>query len=173
MRIGDKNKETAIIVLGAFKDAIRKTGQINVRKENEEETMEYIDMAIEALKSQPKIGEWIPCSERLPENEKEVEITFVRKHYKTGETLYLTARAFHEDGTLTTDDSIFLWEEGADWEYVEEKDGYIIPEGWFEGVSFTENFGIVDMTVIAWRPLPEAYRIQSNQSVEQERSEVG
>ena len=27
---------------------------------------EAIDMAIDALKAEPKTGEWIPCSERLP-----------------------------------------------------------------------------------------------------------
>ena len=52
MKIGDGSIETAITVLGAFKCAIRKTGQINVRKENEQETIEYIDMAIDALKNQ-------------------------------------------------------------------------------------------------------------------------
>lgn len=86
---------------------------------------------------------WILCSERFPENEKEVEITFIRKQYKTDEILYLTARAFHEDGTLTADDSIFVWE-NAD-------EDYIIPEGWFEGVSFAETFEKVDAPVIAWR----------------------
>lgn len=101
---------------------------------------------------------WIPCSERLPENEKEVEITFIRQHYKTGEILYLTARAFYEDGTLTTEDSGYGWNETDNWEYCEEKDACIIPEGWYEGVSFTEQFGIVDTLVIAWRYLTEPHQ---------------
>lgn len=67
MRIGDGSIDTAITVLGAFKCAINKTGQINVREENEKEINGYIDMAIDALKKQPKIGGWIPCSEKLPE----------------------------------------------------------------------------------------------------------
>lgn len=101
---------------------------------------------------------WIPCSERLPENEKEVEITYIRQRYKTGKILYLTARAFHEDGTLTTEDSSYGWNEMYNWEYCEEKDACIIPEGWYEGVSFTEEFGIVDMPVIAWRYPTEPYQ---------------
>lgn len=106
---------------------------------------------------------WIPVeSGKLPENEKGVEITFTRKHYKTGETLYLTARAFYEDGTLTTEDSSFCWDETDNWEYCEEKAAYIIPEGWFEGVSFAEQSGVVDMPVIAWRYLPEPYQHQPN-----------
>lgn len=102
---------------------------------------------------------WIPVeSGKLPENEKEVEITFTRKNYKTGETLYLTARAFYEDGTTTTEDSAYGWDETDNWEYCEEKDACIIPEGWYEGVSFAEVFGIVDMPVIAWRYLTEPYQ---------------
>lgn len=102
---------------------------------------------------------WIPVeSGKLPENEKEVEITFTKKHYKTGETLYLTARAFYEDGTITTEDSAYGWGETYNWEYCKEKDACIIPEGWYEGVSFTEVFGIVDMPVIAWRYLTEPYQ---------------
>ena len=62
-----------------------------------------VDDMIRMIKGQPKIGRWIPCSERMPESEKDVEITYVRKHWKTGEPLYSTARAFYEDGTMTTE----------------------------------------------------------------------
>ena len=71
-----------------------------------------IDTAIALINKQPKIGEWILCSEKLPENEQEVEITYTREHYLTGEKLYLTARAFYEDGTYTTEDSAYSWETG-------------------------------------------------------------
>lgn len=102
-------------------------------------------------------GGWIPCSEKNPENEKEVEITFIRKHWKTGELLYCTARAFYEDGMLNTEDSSFCWEDTDNFEYDEEKDGYLIPEGWWESVSFSEEFGAVDMPVVAWREIMEPY----------------
>ena len=106
---------------------------------------------------QVKAAKWIPCSERMPDPEQEVEITYTRKNYKTGETMYLTARAFYEDGTLTEEDSDYCWENADNWEYDEKRDVYIIPEGWWEAVSFCEQSGVVDMPVIAWRPLAEPY----------------
>lgn len=113
----------------------------------------------EDLEEQGKLlKEWIPCSKRFPESEKEVEITYVRKHWKTGEPVYFTARAFYEDGTINTADSSFGWEDTDNWEYDEEKDCYIIPEGWFESVSFAEEFGTVDSPVIAWREIVEPYK---------------
>lgn len=103
-------------------------------------------------------GEWIPCSERMPKNEENVEITYIRKHYRTGETLYLTGRAFYTDGTMTTEDSVYYWEDCDFWEHDEEKDAYIIPEGWWEYVSFGEKFAGVNAEVIAWKPLTEPYK---------------
>ena len=103
-------------------------------------------------------SEWIPCSERLPDNEQEVEITYVKKHWQTGEPLYFTCRAFYTDGTVTTEESGYAWNETDNWEYDEKLDAYIIPEGWWECVSFAEEFGVVDEPVIAWMPLPEPYK---------------
>lgn len=109
------------------------------------------------LEEQPRVGEWIPCSERLPDNEQEVEITYVNKHWKTGEPSYFTCRAFYTDGTMTTENSNYVWNDIDNWEYNENFDAYIIPEGWWEGVSFAEEFYPVDKPVIAWMPLPPAF----------------
>lgn len=117
-----------------------------------------VDDMIRMIQGQPQIGGWIPRSERLPESEKDVEITYVRKHWNTGEPLYFTARAFYEDGTTTTEASSFNWDNTDNWEYNEEKDYYVIPEGWFESVSFAEEFEAVDVPVIAWREITEPYR---------------
>lgn len=108
-----------------------------------------VDMATES---------WILCSERLPENERDVEITYTIQRYLTGEIWYLTARAFYEDGTLNTEDSAYSWEETDNWEIDEETDSCIVPEGWYESVSFTEEFGIIDRPVIAWRPIAKPYK---------------
>lgn len=113
--------------------------------------------AIDIVKMQPKAEKWIPISEKLPENEKDVEITYTKKHWKTGEMLYFTARAFYTDGTMTTEDSDYNWGDFDNWEYVEEKDAYLIPEGWWESVGFGEEFEAVDAEVIAWMSLPEPY----------------
>lgn len=110
---------------------------------------------------EPVRGEWIPCSERLPENEEEVEISCVRRYIGAGDEKkerHFTARAFYSDGTMTTEDSDFAWNDIDNWEYDEEKDAYIIPEGWWEYVMFSEEFGVVDAEVIAWQPLPEPWK---------------
>ena len=101
---------------------------------------------------------WIPVSKRLPENEQEVEITYTSKHWKTGEPLYFTCRAFYTDGTMNTEDSSYAWNEIDSWEYNEDLDAYIIPEGWWEVVSFAEEFSCVDQAVVAWMTLPEPYK---------------
>lgn len=104
-----------------------------------------------------KSRQWIPCSVMLPENEQEVEITYVNKRWKTGEPLYFTCRAFYTDGTMNTEESGYTWNEIDDWEYIERMDAYRIPEGWWECVSFAEEYAAVDLPVIAWMPLPEPY----------------
>lgn len=101
---------------------------------------------------------WIPCELRLPDNEQEVEVTYVNKHWKTGEPLYFTCRAFYTDGTMNTEESDYTWNEIDNLEYNEKLDAYIIPEGWWECVSFAEEYAAVDLSVIAWMPLPEPYK---------------
>lgn len=124
--------------------------------------MKAIEDFMRVVEEQPKVGEWIPVSERLPDNEQEVEITYVNKHWKTGEPLYFTCRAFYTDGTMNTEESDYVWNETDNWEYNEKLDAYIIPEGWWERVSFAEEFGVIDKPVIAWQPLPEPYEEQNN-----------
>lgn len=109
-------------------------------------------------------GGWIPVSEHLPKNEEEVEISCIRRYIGAGDRekkCHLTARAFYTDGTMTTEDSCFMWDDCDDWEYDEEKDAYIIPEGWWEYVTFSEQFGVVDAEVAAWRPISEPYKEES------------
>ena len=118
------------------------------------EATEACDMAIEALKEQ----KWIPVSEILPKNEQEAEVTYVQYHWKTGEPLYFTCRAFYTDGTMTTEDSDYVWDDTDNFEYNESLDAYIIPEGWWEAVRFAEKFYCIDRPVIAWRPLTEPYK---------------
>lgn len=116
--------------------------------------MGWLDRYDEALEQ----TRWIPVTERLPENEQEVEITYTSKHWKTGEPLYFTCRAFYTDGNMNTEDSSYAWNEIDNLEYNENLGAYIIPEGWWEVVSFAEEFSCVDQPVIAWMPLPEPYK---------------
>lgn len=67
--------------------------------------LEAIDTAIEALSARPT-GEWIPCSERLPETEGDYLITF-RLGYLPLEVCY-----FEADGwTLFEHDEVLAWME--------------------------------------------------------------
>lgn len=40
----------------------------------------------------------------------------------------------------------------------------MIPEGWFESISFAEEFGAVGLPVIAWREITEPYRPEAEDS---------
>ena len=99
---------------------------------------------------------WIPVSEWLPECEKAVEVT-VERHLPT-KTIYLTCRAIYEDGTVWSQDSRFRWENFDNYKYDEERDDWLVPEGWFEAVSYAEEFEAIDDFVIAWREVGEPYK---------------
>lgn len=113
-------------------------------------------MAISALEHQ----KWIPCSERMPKCEKEVYIITERGTCTT---------AIYEDGTMSTEDSAWNWND-MDFSYDEENDTYIIPELWLEYRHFNPDEvynNIVDEKVIAWMPLPwmplsDPYREEQN-----------
>lgn len=119
--------------------------------------MEYVENM-----EKVEVGEWIPVSERLPENEQEVEISCKRTYIASGneeKTAYFTARAFYIDGKMNTEDSRFSWWDSCyNWEYDAEKDAFIIPEGWWEYVTFSEEFGAVDAEVLAWKPLTDPFK---------------
>ena len=99
---------------------------------------------------------WIPIRERLPENEQRVLICADRKSCK-GEIIKIITTAMYEDGIMHTEDSGYVWND-CDFEYCEETDDYIIPEGWYEQNMYCEEFGIVDDFVTHWMPLPEPYK---------------
>jgi len=103
---------------------------------------------------------WIPVSSgRLPEIEKEVEITVERRW--EGKTYTFTCRAIYEDGTMWNEDSGYSWHD-LDMEYDEDHDDFKVPEGWFEAVSYAEEFAVIDDFVVAWKPLPEPWKESIN-----------
>lgn len=100
------------------------------------------------------MSEWISTKDRMPKVETEV---LVRAQWRCGNDTHSTiAAAFYEDGTVLDEDSDWRWEEIWEWgEYDEEKDGYKIPEGWWEGCQYgdIDNNRIND-EVTHWMPLP-------------------
>ena len=103
---------------------------------------------------------WIPVTERLPKNEAAVLILAERRMYGIPEldrqTVRIVATAFHTDGKMNTEDSSYTWDlDGTNAEYDEKADSYIVPEGWWERVLYSEEFSAVDDFVPHWMPLPE------------------
>lgn len=103
---------------------------------------------------------WMPVEIELPENEKEVEITYFYDILE--ERVYRTARAFHEDGTMPVTESGLCWDnfdfEEDGFVYDEKIDSYLIPEGWWEAVTFANESMWIENEVIAWKPLTKPYR---------------
>lgn len=100
------------------------------------------------------MAKWISVKEKMPEVETEV---LIRAQWKRGDTIdSIITTAFYEDGTVLEDDSCWCWEEIWEWgEYDEEKDGYRIPKGWWEGCHYGEtNNNDINDEVTHWMPLP-------------------
>lgn len=107
------------------------------------------------------IPKWIPVSERLPEPETEVMVLAERRCYsfeaKGVTTHHIVTTGMYEDGTKNTEDSNWWWETDG-FEYDEELDAYIIPEGWWEYKHYNgddEHNHAIDDFVTYWMPLPE------------------
>ena len=120
--------------------------------DDEQEAVDFLNIAISALQQQLTNG-WIPVSSRLPENEERVLICADKKSFN-GKVVQIRTTAMYEDGTMHTENSGYSWEDN-DFEYCEDTDDYIIPEGWFEQNMYCEEFGIVDDFVTHWVPLLE------------------
>ena len=107
------------------------------------------------------VGCWIPVTERLPEPEIEVMVLAERKSYsfkkKSVTTFHVVTTGMYEDGSKNTEDSNWVWETDG-FEYDEELDAYIIPEGWWEYKHYNgddEHNHAIDDVVTHWMPLPE------------------
>ena len=101
-----------------------------------------------------ELPQWIPVTERLPENEQDVLIAVRRKHYcKPGEYIRFVVKAFYTDGKHDTEHSAYTWFDNM--EYDEESDAYKIPEGWWESIEYGEEFQAVGDSVTHWMPLPK------------------
>lgn len=98
------------------------------------------------------MNEWISVKDGLPKAETEVLILAV------GIGGYTTiTTAIYEDGKVSTDDSMWNWYD-LDFNYDEETDQYLIPEGWWEYRHYNPDDvynNCIDDIVTGWMPLPE------------------
>ena len=90
-----------------------------------------IDLIVECIEEQPKVGEWIPCSERLPKEPKTNPVL-------EGKNLELYL--------VTT-------------EYGSNEQDKVYPfRAFWNGVNFTDGWHILDVS--AWMPLPEPHKVE-------------
>ena len=100
-----------------------------------------------------KAPEWVPVEERLPENEERVMIRCIRNGYIT------VLAAIYEDGSVTTEDSRWNWNEYEEYlGYSEENDVFVIPRGWWGKRYFTPDDAdsvYLCCAVTHWMPVPK------------------
>ena len=108
--------------------------------------------------------DWIKVTDRLPESEKPVEITFRwKKLDNPNEYWYATCNAFYEDGSIPVDDSAYNWDDYDDEDLVwdEFTNTWYVPRGWHEDVWFMEESYQIDETefeVVAWKEKCKPYK---------------
>lgn len=111
--------------------------------------MNYVDTVIDEINSiidiineQPKVGEWIPCSERLPENLEAVAVTWVNREpmhcYENIKDKPFVATAVRYRGK-------WFWWSATIKDYLGEYGKYM-PCSIDEAIEIT-----------AWQPLPEPW----------------
>jgi hypothetical protein len=123
-------------------------------------------IAIQELKKQLN-GDWIPVSERLPENNTKVQVTGVRYSEYTKKNIYVRFNAKYIGKHSIKVDDMWSYCEDYTWnDYVEEEDEYYVKEGWYETIENWDDYTEVyvnDYKVIAWQPLPPAYKEVENE----------
>ena len=99
---------------------------------------------------------WIPVTKRLPKCEEEVYI-----QTKNG----TITTATYEDGTMPNEESTWNWTD-IDFDYDEETDTYLVPEGWWEYRHYNPDDvynNMVDEEVVAWMPLPDPFKEEEHE----------
>lgn len=97
------------------------------------------------------VPQWISVEDRLPEPETEVLVLCVCCG------IPIITNGLYEDGNVTKDESDWNWYD-LDFDYDEENDAYLIPEGWWEYKHFNQDDEYnhpIDIPVTHWIPLPE------------------
>ena len=103
---------------------------------------------------------WISVEERLPEVERRVLLLTEHTGVYSGEIYHIVTCGFYEDGKMTTENSKLHWDAfDHGFEYSEDLDAYLVPEGWVEE-CLEERDACTGMVlgykVTHWMPLPPA-----------------
>ena len=107
------------------------------------DAIERAEIEIEELSSAQPEPHWIPCSERLPENNDPVNVTWVNHnpevYYADIKDKPFTATAHYHNGR-------WYWYSSVTQDYLNEYD------------VWTPDLVDKDVEITAWMPLPEPYR---------------
>ena len=131
-----------------------------------EETDDLMFQAAEAIEKLVKAKSWTLAADELPPNEEEV-LLCVEMRCRPEVAIRSIVRGIYTDGKHYLSNSRPLLNiDDLEAKYDEQKDDYIIPQGWWE-VTRIYMFGTlckdieeIDGTVISWMPLPEMPRIK-------------
>lgn len=127
--------------------------------------LEALDMALTALEAEetwyatheyPQKSQWIPCSDGLPDDNREVEVTCEIRRFDGKKYRYTCHASYvHRYSIESTD--YCNWEDCD--EYNEEEDKYYALSGWYERVHNWDDYSYcaIEDFVIAWRELSEPY----------------
>lgn len=126
-------------------DELRKSNLHHASNSREEA---LLDRTIRIVLEQPKVGEWIPVEERLPEDLMTVNVTWVNRKPQTYYS-YIKDKPFVD--TALRFNGKWYW-----WSVVTED----ISREYGESVMDEIDNGI---EVLAWRPLPDPYEVKGNE----------
>lgn len=106
------------------------------------------------------MSKWIDVNDRLPEVEERVLICVEYPGYLGDKIYHDVTCGFYEDGKMWREDSKVCWGSEYCSEYDEEKDDYLVPEGWVEEcveMHGEDEWNCVPIIskVVAWMPLPK------------------
>lgn len=117
-------------------------------------------LAIKALEKQIN-DRWILVSEKPPETNKDVLITFreymewnKKYRYGTCKAVYISAHSIKTDDmwSYCDNDELSIYDEN--------ENEYYVKEGWYEVIEHWDDYSnvLINCEVTAWKPLPEPYK---------------
>lgn len=130
--------------LGDWEDAAgeyRRIGDVEGVAIYERRAVE-LKVVLKKIQEQPKVGEWIPCSERLPDELVAVNVTWVNR---CPENYYMHIKDKPFTDTAILHDGEWRWWDSTIIDYLKEYGGCI-------GEIIDESIDI-----LAWQPLPKPW----------------